>query len=46
MTMWMPNLEGRKGKPVYRAIADTIFDDMRQEEEIGRDCPESGHPLF
>src|SRR6186713_3342110 len=29
MTMWLPNLEGRKG-PVYRAIADAIDADVEQ----------------
>ena len=28
MTMWLPNLEGRKG-PVYRAIADAIDEDVQ-----------------
>ena len=27
MTMWLPNLESRKG-PVYRAIADAIDEDV------------------
>src|SRR6188508_3586773 len=29
MTMWLPNLEGRRG-PVYRAIADAIDADVEQ----------------
>ena len=29
MTMWLPNLEGRKG-PVYRAIADAIDAEVEQ----------------
>src|SRR5687767_6514803 len=28
MTMWLPNLEGR-GRPVYRAIADAIDEDVQ-----------------
>jgi DNA-binding transcriptional MocR family regulator len=28
--MWVPNLEGRKGKPVYRAIADSIDEDVQR----------------
>ena len=28
MTMWLPNLESRKG-PVYRAIADAIDEDVQ-----------------
>ena len=29
MTMWLPNLEGRKG-PVYRAIADALDEDIQR----------------
>ena len=35
MTMWLPNLEGRKG-PVYRAIADAIDEDVQSKALFGR----------
>ena len=51
MTMWLPNLEGRKG-PVYRAIADAIdgasnkalFGRVRACRRIGTSPITSGSP--
>ena len=35
MTMWLPNLDSRKG-PVYRAIADAIDEDVQSGAASGR----------